>query len=385
VDAGVDAFWPDEGDWFDLFERLARHRMYYEGPLSTRPNVRPWSLHRNGFPGIARWGGWVWSGDTESSWKTLEGQIAVGLNYSLSIGPFWGSDLGGFYASNELTGELYTRWFQFAAFSPSFRAHGRTWRMRLPWAWGGSDMGPREGNNTNTGDDARGILPSALHDSTVEPIVKRYDELRYALLPYTYTLAWEARATGMPLMRALWLHYPRDTVARALGGEYLWGRDLLVAPVFEKGATARAVYLPEGTWYDWWTGAPERGGRTVTRPVDLATMPLYVRAGAVIPRDPVRQYADQPVSCPTTLRVYRGADGAFTLYDDDGASQQYLRGRGSWTRLAWDDRARRLTIAPGAPAGATNVVAPRTFDVVLVPDGTTRRVTYAGTPVRVTF
>ena len=99
MDAGVDAFWPDEGDWFNLFERLERHQMYYQGPLSVRPNVRPWSLHRNGYPGIAQWGGWVWSGDTESSWKTLEGQIAVGLNYSLSIAPFWGSDIGGFYPS----------------------------------------------------------------------------------------------------------------------------------------------------------------------------------------------------------------------------------------------------------------------------------------------
>ena len=136
VQAGVDAFWPDEGDWFNLYERIKRHQLYYQGPLSTQPNVRPWSLHRNGYPGIAQWGGWVWSGDTESSWKTLEAQIAVGLNYSLSIGPYWGSDIGGFYANSELTGELYARWFQFAAFCGSFRAHGRTWWTRLPWGWG---------------------------------------------------------------------------------------------------------------------------------------------------------------------------------------------------------------------------------------------------------
>ena len=125
VTAGVDAFWPDEGDWFNLFERIKRHQLYYQGPLSTQPNVRPWSLQRNGYPGIAQWGGWVWSGDTESSWKTLEAQIAVGLNYSLSIGPYWGSDIGGFYPNSELTGELYARWFQFAAFCGSFRSHGR--------------------------------------------------------------------------------------------------------------------------------------------------------------------------------------------------------------------------------------------------------------------
>jgi alpha-glucosidase/alpha-D-xyloside xylohydrolase len=145
VQAGVDAFWPDEGDWFNLYERLARHQLYYEGPLFTRPNVRPWHLQRNGYPGIARWGGWVWSGDTESSWKTLEAQIAVGLNYSLSIGPFWGSDIGGFYPNSELTGELYARWFQFAAFCGSFRAHGRVWWTRLPWGWGQAPDDRRSG------------------------------------------------------------------------------------------------------------------------------------------------------------------------------------------------------------------------------------------------
>ncbi|MGE5362350.1 MAG: TIM-barrel domain-containing protein, partial [Bacteroidales bacterium] len=140
VRSGVDAFWPDEGDWFNLFERIKRHQMYYQGELLTTPNVRPWSLHRNGFPGIAQWGGWVWSGDTESSWKTLEAQIAVGLNYSLSIGPYWGSDIGGFYPNSEFTGELYARWFQFAAFCGSFRSHGRTWWTRLPWGFGLGDM-----------------------------------------------------------------------------------------------------------------------------------------------------------------------------------------------------------------------------------------------------
>ena len=379
VNAGVDAFWPDEGDWFNLFERFERHRLYYEGPLSTRGDLRPWNLHRNGHPGIARWGGWVWSGDTESSWKTLEGQIAVGINYGLSIAPFWGSDIGGFYATPELTGELYARWFQFASFCASFRAHGRTWWMRLPWGWGLSDMGPREGNNSNTADDERrGIQASELNNPTIEPIAKRYDELRYELMPYTYTLAWEARASGMPLMRAMWLHYPGDPRVRALATQFLWGRDLLIAPVFERGATSRELYLPEGAWYDWWTGERVEGGRTVRRAVDLATMPIYARAGSIIPLDPVRQYTMEPTAGPTTLRVYPGADGRFTWYDDDGKTQEYLTGRGSWTRLTWDDRARRLTIEPGPPAGATNVPMRRALEVLLMSTGATRRVTYDG-------
>jgi alpha-glucosidase/alpha-D-xyloside xylohydrolase len=246
-------------------------------------------------------------------------------------------------------------------------------------------MGPREGNNSNTGDSTRGVPASALNDSTVEPVARRYAELRYQLLPYTYTLAWEARATGLPLMRALWLHYPDDTTARATGNEYLWGRDLLVAPVFTRGATSRDVYLPAGTWYDWWTGERTTGGRTVRRAVDLATMPLYARAGAIVPVDPVRQYTSEPVSGPTTLRVYPGADGAFTLYDDDGISQDYVKGVGSWIRLSWDDARRRLTLAPGAPAGSTNVVTPRTFEVVLVPGDVRKTVRFVGAPLTVTF
>jgi alpha-glucosidase/alpha-D-xyloside xylohydrolase len=387
IEQGVDAFWPDEGDWFNLHERLTRHRMYYEGHLSTNPNVRPWHLQRNGYPGIAQWGGWIWSGDTDSSWKTLEAQIAVGLNYSLSIGPFWGSDIGGFYPNSELTGELYARWFQFAAFCGSFRSHGRVWWTRLPWGWGLDDVGPREYGNTNAPippDDRRNILTSELNNPAIEPVARKYAELRYQLMPYTYTAAWEARELGLPLMRALWLHYPDDVRASGIGTEYLWGRDLLIAPVFSKGATSREVYLPAGDWYDWWTNEKVAGGRAVTRPVDLTTMPIYARAGSIIPVDPTRQYTAQPVTEPTTLKIFPGADGQYTLYDDDGISQDYVKRRGTWTRMIWNDRARQLTIEPGAPAGATNVTGRRTFRVQL-PGGTTRDVAYSGTRVRVTF
>lgn len=386
LQAGIDAFWPDEGDWFSLFERIKRHQMYYQGHLSFEPNERPWSLQRNGHPGIAQWGGWVWSGDTESSWKTLEAQIAVGLNYSLSIGPYWGSDIGGFYANNELTGELYARWYQFAAFCGSFRAHGRTWWTRLPWGWGGTEMGPREHNNTNAPippDDRRNILDSELNNPAIEPVAKKYAELRYQLMPYTYTLARDARDTGMPLMRAMWLHYPGDATARRIGNQFLWGRDLLIAPVHTKGASSRDVYLPTGEWYDWWTNARVTGGRTIARDVDLGTMPIYARAGAIIPFDPIRQYTSQPVTEPTTIRIYRGADGQFTLYEDDGLSQAYLQGRGSWTRMTWNDRTRQLTIEPAPPKGATNIAADRVFRVLVLPEGTTRTVTYSAKRVLV--
>ncbi|RYD17537.1 MAG: glycoside hydrolase, partial [Verrucomicrobiaceae bacterium] len=278
---GVDAWWPDEGDWFDLHERVKRHQLYHQGPIASFPDKRPWSLHRNGHLGIARWGGWVWSGDTDASWKTLEAQIAVGINHSLSIGPYWGSDLGGFLANKELTGELYARWFQFAAFCPSFRAHGRTWWTRLPWGWDtGGKHGPIE--------DPEAPLVEELSNPAIEPIARRYAELRYQLLSHNYTLAWQARETGLPFMRALWLHYPHDRTASAIGNQFLWGRDLLISPVFEKSATTRQLYLPAGSWYDWWTGIRVEGGRTINRSVNLSTLPIHVRAGAIVPIDPIR-------------------------------------------------------------------------------------------------
>jgi alpha-glucosidase/alpha-D-xyloside xylohydrolase len=262
----------------------------------------------------------------------------------------------------------------------------------LPWGWGQGDRGDLETSTKSAPDSIlakRNVLLSSMNDPRIEPVVRKYDDLRYQLLPYTYTLAWEARATGMPLMRALWLHYPDDPVARGTGNEYLWGRDLLIAPVYEKGAASRHVYLPAGLWYDWWTsqavprpasGASGPSGVTIGRPVDLSIMPIYVRAGAIIPFDPVRQYTAQPVTTPTTLRIYPGANGDFTLYDDDGISQQYLHGKATWIRLRWNDRTHTLTLEPGAPAGFTSQPIHRRFILRLMtrPASSDKTITYDG-------
>jgi alpha-glucosidase (family GH31 glycosyl hydrolase) len=383
---GVDAFWPDEGDWFNLYERVKRHQVYYQGPLSTFPNIRPWSLHRNGYLGIARWGGWVWSGDTESSWKTLEGQVAVAINYSLSLSPYWGSDIGGFYPGSEKTGELYARWFQFGSFCPSFRSHGRTTNTILPWGWGLSDRGELETGRSNSDsiNIQRNVLVSEMNNQSIEPIVKKYDELRYQLLPYNYSLAWEARQTGMPFMRSLWLQYPDDEKARGMGTEYGWGKDLLIAPVFEKGAVSREVYLPKGDWYDWWTNKKLEGGRSIRREVNLSVMPIYVRAGAIIPFDPIRQYTAEPVKDPTTLRIYPGADGDFTLYEDDGISQEYLTGKATWIHLNWNDKTKTLSLRPDAPDGYTSQPVQQTFAIELMTGGGTKKsMKYEGKPISI--
>jgi alpha-glucosidase/alpha-D-xyloside xylohydrolase len=304
----------------------------------------------------------------------------VGINHSLSIGPYWGSDTGGFFTTSELTGELYARWFQFSAFNPSFRSHGRIWRLRLPWGWGLEDMGFQEGQRDPP-------LQSEMNNAAIEPVARKYAELRYQLMPYTYTLAREAYDEGMPFIRALWLHYPDDDRARGEATEFLWGRDMLVAPVFEEGAEERDVYLPEGdAWYDWWSNARHEGGRTVTRAVDLETMPIFVREGAIIPFDPVRQYMEQEVDGPTTIKVFAGADGEFTMYEDDGISLEYLQGQGVWTRMAWDEGTSTLRIEPGPPEGVSNSAEEmRTFVVEALPGGETRTVEYDGAAVQVAF
>lgn len=334
---GVDGWWPDDGDELPLEARLARHRCYFEGALQDRPDVRPWSLHRTGYAGAQRYGGWIWSGDIDGSWATLASQVSVGLNHSLSLTPFWGTDTGGFYPARELTGELYARWFEFSAFCPLFRSHGRTWHLRLPWGWNTGEPGPLE--------HASGPDASELHNAQVEPICRKYLELRYRMLPYNYSLAREACDTGMPMMRALWLHYPNDPQAVKLGDEYLWGRDVLVAPVVQKGVTSRRVYLPQGEWFDFWTNQKSRGGEWIQRDADLETLPLFVRAGAIIPLDPVRQFTSERVNGPTTLKIYPGADGVFPLYDDDGQSLNYTRGEGTiWIQVRWLNDAKKVVI-----------------------------------------
>jgi alpha-glucosidase/alpha-D-xyloside xylohydrolase len=372
---GVDGWWPDDGDELPIESRLARHRAYYDGPLVDRPNRRPFSLHRTGYAGMQRCGGWVWSGDTFCLWNTLAAHVPVGINASLSLTPFWGSDTGGFTPTRELTGELYARWFQLSAFTPSFRSHGRAWHTRLPWGWNTGELGPNEVVRGTEGSAAPDS--SELHNPEVEPICKRYLTLRYQLLPYTYTAAREAHDTGLPLMRALWLHYPDDPKSVACGDEYLWGRDLLVAPVVQKGVSQRAVYLPPGEWYDYWTNARVVGRQAVPRYVNLATLPLYVRAGAILPLDPPRRYVDEPTDRPMTLKVYPGADGEFVLYEDDGVSLDYQKGIATWTRFRWDDRARTLSIEPHERSAA-NPGPPRRFEIWVVPGTARRTVGYAG-------
>jgi len=373
MDAGVDGWWPDQGDGFDGPSRLNRHRMYWEGTQLYRPNDRPYALHRNASAGVQRYGGFIWSGDVRSTWETLKTHIAVAINTGLSGLPYWGTDIGGFNPTAEYTGELHVRWFQFGAFCPLFRAHGRNWHLRLPWGWDGGDGGPFEAGNWRA-------APEELNNPNVEPACRKYLELRSQLMPYLYTAARESHETGMPIMRALWLHAPDDAPAVARGDEYLWGPDILVAPVVEPGATARRLYLPRGIWYDFWTEDRIAGGREIDRPVDLGTVPLYVRGGAVLPLGPVRQYVDEPVAEPLTLIVFGGADGASSVYEDDGRTFDYRRGDWMGMQLAWQDRAGELTLRL-SPGSRMRPPAPRALRVRLAGSAATHDVEFRGAPV----
>jgi alpha-glucosidase (family GH31 glycosyl hydrolase) len=376
---GVDGWWPDEGDPLDVPSRLTRNRMYWEGPQLDRPKERPYALHRNGYAGMQRYGSFLWSGDVYSTWETLRTHIAIGINTGLSGIPYWGTDIGGFVPTPEFTAELYLRWFQFGAFCPLFRCHGRAWKLRLPWGWNTGDPGPTEIDHYN------GVaIPdsSQLHNPRVEMICRKYLELRYRLLPYLYSAVHECATTGMPIMRALWLHFSEDSKAVACADEYLWGKSLLVAPVVDKGATTRQVYLPRGDWYDFWTGERLQGGREIIRGVDLETIPLYVRAGSIVPMGPVKQFTSEKSDGPLVLSIYPGADGSFLLYEDDGTSFNYRRGEWMGIHMSWSESRRTLQLDL-APGSRMLLPAPRAISVQL--GEKIQGVNFVGKPVEISF
>lgn len=374
-DVGVDGWWPDQGDGLDAASRLNRHRMYWEGSRRYRPDERPFALHRNGSAGMQRYAAFLWSGDVQSRWETLRTHVPIAVNTGLSGVPYWGTDIGGFVPTSEYTGELHVRWFQFGSFCTCFRAHGRNWHLRLPWGWNDGDGGPPETRSFNPD-------PAELKNPQVEPICRKYLELRYRLLPYSYTAVRECCETGLPIMRALWLHYPDDPAAVACGDQFLWGRDILVAPVVEQGATSRRLYLPRGRWFDFWTDEPVEGGCELERPVNLETMPLYVRAGAILPLGPIKQYAGERVDEPLSLVVYPGADGASALYEDDGHSFAYRQGDFMRIEMAWQDNAKLLALKL-AEGSRLRPPAPRTIEVRVAGRQTKQTISFDGQPLEV--
>jgi alpha-glucosidase/alpha-D-xyloside xylohydrolase len=328
---------------------------------------------------MQRYASFLWSGDVYSTWETLKTHIPIAVNTGLTGIPYWGTDIGGFVPTKEFTAELYLRWFQFGAFCTLFRCHGRAWKLRLPWGWNSGETGPPEisGYGGSALPD-----PSELHNAQVEPICRKYLELRYRMLPYLYSAVRESTRTGMPVMRSLWLHYPDDPEAVKRGDEYLWGRDILVAPVTEKGATSRRLYLPRGRWFDFWTNEPLEGGREIERAVDLETLPLFVRAGAILPLGPVKQYVNEKVDGPFTITVYSGSNGEFLLYEDDGISFNYRKGDWMGLQLKWNDAQRALAIQL---ARGSQMLPPLRRSIEVKLGDATKNVEFDGRPLDVPF
>ncbi|MBV9851834.1 MAG: DUF5110 domain-containing protein [Armatimonadetes bacterium] len=318
----------------------------YQGQRAAAPNKRVFILTRSAFAGEQRNAAAVWSSDITGTWDVFAHQVTAGLNFCLSGMPYWTTDIGGFFvgypggSQNPEYRELFTRWFQWGAFCPIFRVHGTSTPKEL-WRFG----------------------------PQYEPILVKYDNLRYRLLPYLYSQAWQVTSQGGTLMRALVMDFPQDVAARRSRDEFLFGPALLVCPVTQQGASSRRVHLPAGThWTDFWTGRGYVGGQDIMAPAPIDTLPLYVRAGSIVPMGPFLQYAAEKPADPIELRVYRGANGAFTFYEDEGDSYRYERGVYATIPITWNESAHTLTI--GARAGKfPGMLTRRTFRIVWVRPG----------------
>ncbi|HXW56359.1 MAG TPA: glycoside hydrolase family 31 protein [Candidatus Cybelea sp.] len=303
----------------DLFP-LMHTSGVYEGQRATADRKRVFILSRSAFAGAQRNSITAWSGDVESNWLNFARQIPAGLNYELSGLPYWTTDIGGFVTGNPddpAYRELFVRWFEYGTFCPIFRVHGtRTTNTNELWSYG---------------PQAQGILTS-------------FDRLRYRLMPYIYSLAWKVTNEAYTPMRPLVMDFRTDTQAQNVGDQFLYGPALLVSPVTLPGATSRPIYLPKANWYDFWTGRAQRGGAWIEAAAPLDRLPLYVRAGSILPLGPDIQYATEKPPDPIELRVYAGADGSFTLYEDEDDNYDYEKGVRATIPIRWDDASRTLTI-----------------------------------------
>jgi alpha-D-xyloside xylohydrolase len=316
----------------------------YDGQRSVTDQKRVFILSRSAYAGIQRHATAAWSGDINSDWETFKRQIPAGLNLMLSGIPYWTTDIGGFTDGNPddpAYRELFVRWFEYGAFCPIFRVHGtRATNQNELWSYG----------------------------SEAQEIMTRYDTLRYRLMPYIYSLAWQVTRAGYTLMRPLVMDHREEVTPRNIGDQFMFGPALLVSPVTDPGEDRRRVYLPNTTWSNFWTGESFSGGKFVMAAAPLETLPLFVRAGSIVPLGPAMEYTSQNPEDPIELRIYAGADADFTLYEDDGLTYDYEKGACSTIPIRWDDAKHTLTI--GARQGSfPGMLERRTFDIVWVGPG----------------
>lgn len=372
----------------------------YDHQRQTSSDKRVFILTRSAFAGQQRYGANTWSGDTESSWEALRNQIPTALNFSLSAIPHWNSDIGGFFAGayntswdygsgarNPLFQELFVRWMQFGAFNPMMRTHG-------------TDV-PREIYNFGKKGEP---FYDAIHQSI---------NLRYALLPYIYSTSWEVTNKQSSFMRALFMDFVSDKKVWNIKDQFMFGKSILVAPVVEAHYTpekivkvnaetgwdkqgiddkgnrqtidftaekSRLVYLPEGTmWYDYWTNEKWNGGQQISKKTTIDIIPLYIKAGSIIPIGPKVQYATEKKWEELEIKVYPGANGSFVLYEDEFDNYNYEKGAFTEIEFQWNDKLKKLTLSD-RKGSYNGMLAKRKF-IVILPDGSKKELNYSGKKV----
>jgi len=366
---GWDAFWLDSAEpeefWPHMGDGILRNKKLAMGNGAEYTNVFPllhtlgvqdhWKaanekkrvflLTRSAFLGQQRVGATVWSGDVYGNYWGLSHQIPAGLNFALSGYPYWTTDIGGYWPPKEdpFTDpgyqELYARWFEFGTFCPIFRTHGHRPHNEI-WSF-----------------------------DKVEPILISYDKLRYRLMPYIYSLAWRVTGEDYTIQRPLVMDWRTDPKTWNLGDEFMFGPAILVTPVLKADATKRTVYLPAAAaWYDFWSGKAVRGSQEIEADAPLDRMPLFVRAGSILPMGPEIEYATQDPKGVIEVRIYPGADANFDLYEDAGDAYDYEKGQHSVIPLHWDDGNRLLTIK-ARQGSFPEMVKDRNFRIVLVRGG----------------
>lgn len=350
---GFDWFWLDEtepdlvpdgyfysigsGDRYHNLFPLLHTQGVAEGSRRDRPSKRNLILARAAYLGSQRHGSLFWSSDISPTWEALKRQVPTGLNFTATGLAYWGNDIGGWQwlpqqhtperpplldasDAREVVGhnddypELVTRWYEYATFTPTLRAHGSRKGTEV-WSYG----------------------------RQAETVIAKYLKLRYSLIPYLYSLGKHTADTGSPFMRALFMDFPGDPAVANLGDEYMLGPAFLVAPVTEQGRESRAVYLPAGSdWYNYWTNEKFKGGQTLQVAAPIDVIPLFVRAGSIVPLGADIQNTSQAQAL-REIRVFPGISAEFALYDDDGVSNDYEKGKASSTILRWDEKAQVLS------------------------------------------
>jgi alpha-D-xyloside xylohydrolase len=383
---GVDSWWMDAtependalhgekiylglGDFYRITYPLFVSRAVYEGQRKTTSAKRVCILTRSAFAGQQRYGTINWSGDISGTWDSFRTQIVAGLDYMLTGMPFWTTDIGGFFRpepsqyTDKKYHELLIRWYQWGAFNPIFRIHGYQSETE-PWRYG----------------------------EIVEYNMRKMLNLRYRLIPYIYSDAWQITHNGSTMMRPLVMDFNGDSTALNQQYEYMFGPSFLVVPVTMSDVSEWQVYLPQSaSWYNFWTGQQIKGGQTINTAAPLDKIPLFVKAGSIVPMGKCLQYAGQKPADTLEVRIYRGANVKFTLYEDEGNNYDYEKGSYTIIPFIWNEQDKALVIGD-RQGNYPGYLKKRVFNVVFVNESegtgiavskTKRHVLYTGKKIKI--